>query len=124
MSGRALWSRLALAALPLLLGACAGSKVLEQRQVMAYRCETTALEITLSGSSSGSSSGSALNVTRVRKVREGKDLLVNVHVGAVTFSKSGTFVEKIPIKPGLSRVLFGRERVVVWSREQGCAAVN
>lgn len=120
MSGRALWSRLALAALPLLLGACASSKVLEQRQVTAYRCETNALEITLSGTSSGS----APNVTKVRKVREGKDLIVNVHVGAVTFSKSGNFVEKIPIKPGLSRVLFGRERVVVWSREQGCTAMN
>jgi hypothetical protein len=120
MSGRAISSRLTLAALPLLLGACASSTVLEQRQVMAYRCATNALEITLEGTSSDS----GLNVTKIRKVREGKDLLVNVHIGLVTFNKSGDFVEKIPIKPGLSRVLFGRERVVVWSREQGCTPMN
>lgn len=120
MCGRAISSRLALAALPLLLAACASSTVLEQRLVLGYRCESNQLEITLAGTSSGS----ALNVTKVKKVREGKDLLVNVHVGLDTNSKSGTFVEKIPIKPGLSRVLFGRERAVVWSREQGCTPMH
>jgi len=103
-----------------LLSGCVGTTVLEQRHVLNYSCASNALEITLSGLSSGS----ALKVARVSKSREGKDLLVNVRIGLVTFSDTGNFVEKIPIKPGLSRVLFGRERVVVWTREGGCAPMT
>lgn len=119
MRGQGMSARVAVAVLPLLLSACAGTTVLEQRHVMRYRCESNALEITLSGTSSAS----ALKVARVSKVRDGKDLIVNVRIGLVTLGDSGDFVEKIRIRPGLSRVLFGQERMVVWSRENGCAAM-
>lgn len=108
--------------LPLLLSACAAN-ILEQRYVLLYQCEVSpdGTQLALSGTSSGS----ALLVKKVKKVRKGHDVIVNVHIGLVSRSKSGHFSEKIPIGQDLSRVLFGRERTVVWSRELGgCAPLR
>ena len=111
-------TRIALVLLPMLLSGCSTTTILEQGMVMRYHCAVSSdgAFVTLSGYSYGG----ALLVRKVKTLRQGQDLLVSVHISPIG-GESAAFVERVPIDAGLSRILFGTERVVVWSRdEKGC----
>lgn len=68
---------------------------------------------------SGHSLHSALNVENIKTQRDENDLIIKIYLTLRRASKnsSGTFKYRVKIDDGIERVLFGKNKTVIWERK-------
>lgn len=91
--------------------------VLDTKFTGDLQLETYYNSDTLFGRISGFSRHSSCTVSRIKEIKKNNDIIISVFVSAFNSSKKGDFEYTFKIDSHIKRILYGKEKEIIWKRK-------